>query len=344
MKIAIYGAYGYQGRLVLAELVRHPVEPVLVGRDADRLAGAAAGLDAETRVARIDDHHGLVAAFRGADAVINCAGPFTPRGNAVALAAIAAGAHYVDTSGEQPQIKHVYDTCDRPAAEAGVVVTPAMTDSGVPGDLLAHLLAENLGSGPLEEVLAVHRTSIDDEPMSRGSMRSLFGIADVLKSGGLAFENGEWRGGVRPRLTSAAFPGESPAPVVPLALQEVISVPRHVQVAHVQGFAEAVLADALSSAIPEEAIGSMPEGPSDAARSRDRWAILVEASTPDGRRARAVAQGPDSYGTTAVIAVEGVLRLGGPAGARAPSEALPPAGFLDALAPYGVTWDIEDVT
>src|SRR3954468_17131960 len=116
MKIAIYGAYGYQGRLVLAELARLRADLILVGRNADRLTNAATGLSgAETRVANLADHDGLVAAFRGADAVINCAGPFTPQGNAVARAAIAAGCNYTDTSGEQLHVKHIYDTC---AAEA----------------------------------------------------------------------------------------------------------------------------------------------------------------------------------------------------------------------------------
>jgi hypothetical protein len=44
-----------------------------------------------------------------------------------------------------------------------------------------------------------------------------------------------------------------------------------------------------------------------------------------------------------VIAVEGTLRMAGPAGSRAPSEVLQPADFLDALAPYGITWRIDSV-
>src|SRR5437879_6587234 len=106
-RIAIYGAYGYQGRLVAAELARRDANPVLAGRDADRLDRAASELGyarAEARVADITDHDGLVAAFRGTEAVINCAGPFTPQGEFVARAAITAGCNYTDTSGEQLHI------------------------------------------------------------------------------------------------------------------------------------------------------------------------------------------------------------------------------------------------
>jgi short subunit dehydrogenase-like uncharacterized protein len=135
---------------------------------------------------------------------------------------------------------------------------------------------------------------------------------------------------------------DSPSPVTRFAIQEPISVPRHVRVTRVQGFVETALAEQFSTAIPDEALSALPEGPSEDARGGQRWAIVVEAATPDGRRTRAIAQGPDTYGTTAAIAAEGTLRLAGPAGCRAPAEVLPAADFLDILAPYGVTWKIDD--
>lgn len=101
MKIAVYGASGYQGKLVLTELARRNIETVLAGRNPARLeetASAAGLLDAERRVADTSDQEALVRAFRGCDGVINCAGPFTSSGEAVVRAAIAAGCHYVDTS------------------------------------------------------------------------------------------------------------------------------------------------------------------------------------------------------------------------------------------------------
>ncbi|XVQ16077.1 saccharopine dehydrogenase NADP-binding domain-containing protein [Spirillospora sp. CA-255316] len=321
---------------------------VLAGRNARRLeeaaaaaAGNGAGTVAATRVADSADHDALVAAFRDADAVVNCAGPFTPQGAAVARAAVAAGSHYTDTSGEQLHVKEVYDACAAGAERAGVTVTPAMTDGGVPGDLLARILAERLGGGPLEEVLSGHLIT-GGGGMSRGSLRSLSGTADVLRSGGLAYEKGEWRRDVEPRLTTMDFPGKPGTPVIRFALQEVVTVPRHLEVARVQGFAEAALAEMFSAAISEEAIAALPEGPSDEERRGDHWTIAVEAVARDGRRARGSVQGPDTYGTTGVIAALGTLRMNGPAGARTPAEVLDPAGFLDALAPYGITWAVHD--
>ena len=344
MKIVIYGGHGYQGRLVHAELARHGTEIVLAGRNAERLEAAAAaaadltGTAPGVRVADSTDHGALVAAFRDADAVVNCAGPFTPQGAAVARAAVAAGCRYTDTSGEQPHIQEVYDACADDARRAGVTVTPAMTDGGVPGDLLARILADRLGE-PLEEVFSGHLITRGGG-MTRGSLRSLNGIADVLRSGGLAYEKGQWRRDVEPRLTAMDFPERPGTPVVRFALAEVISIPHHVEVSRVQGFAEADLAESFSTALTEEAIAAMPEGPPAEART-GRWTIVVEAVARDGRRARASAQGPDTYGTTGVIAALGTLRMDGPPGVRAPAEVLDPAGFLDALAPYGTTWTVH---
>jgi hypothetical protein len=87
MRVAVYGAYGYQGRLTVPELIRRGIEPVLIGRNGDRLRAAAEVpdiADADVRVAAIDDPGGMAGAFAGLDAVINCAGPFTLSGTAVA--------------------------------------------------------------------------------------------------------------------------------------------------------------------------------------------------------------------------------------------------------------------
>jgi short subunit dehydrogenase-like uncharacterized protein len=235
MKIVVYGASGFQGKLVLAELARRQIQAMAAGRDGERLKGAAAqaGIpDAELRVAAVGDHAALVAAFGGADVVINCAGPFTPSGSQVIRAAIAAGAHYVDTSDEQPYIQDVYDTFPADAQQAGVTVMPAVTDGGVPGDLVAHLLAEQIG--PVDQLTTAHRIT-SSGGMSRGSLRSALALADVISSGGIGYEDGQWQASTDAAPAPMVFPGESqPTAMVAFPLQEIISVPRHLKVRSVR--------------------------------------------------------------------------------------------------------------
>jgi len=127
-------------------------------------------------------------------------------------------------------------------------------------------------------------------------------------------------------------------------LQEVVSVPRHVRVRRVQSVAEAELVARLSTPISPELIDSFPEGPTSKDRQSQRFTIVIDAIGADGRAGRGVVQGTDTYGTTAVIAVEAVHRLvsgKAPSGVVAPAQAFEPADFLDTLAAAGVSWSIE---
>ncbi|MFI6317875.1 saccharopine dehydrogenase NADP-binding domain-containing protein [Nonomuraea sp. NPDC050556] len=339
MRIVVYGANGFQGRLMLAELVRRGVEPVLAGRDSERLKHAAAG--AETVVADVDDHRALVAAFHGAQVVVNCAGPFTPSGGKVIAAALAAGCHYVDTSGEQAYLHEVHQTFGARAERVGVSVVPAMTDSGVPGDLLAALLAERLG--PLESLTALHRFA--GFAMSRGSLRTLASVQGTVEGGGLGYDGGRWHDGPMTAAAPLTLPGRStPTEVIRFPLQEVVFAPRHVRVASVYGVAEAELAAVFATPIPAEVVDTLPEGPDDETRAAQRWTVLIDAVARDGRAARGIAEGQDTYGTTAVIAVAGALHLAAgasPAGVLTPAQAVDPAAFLNSLAPHGCAWSIQ---
>jgi short subunit dehydrogenase-like uncharacterized protein len=342
MKIAVFGANGYQGKLVLAELARRDIETVLVGRDPLRLARAAtaAGLPgSEQRVATIDD--GLTQALRGADAVINCAGPFTPSGAAVVRAAINARLHYVDTAGEQLYIGGIFDTFAAEAERAGVTVVPATTDACVPIDLLAHVLAARIG--PLEELTSTHAIRGGGGP-SRGSLRSVIETLESVRAGGLVYDDGDWRTGTPARHTAVTLPEEPEAtPVVRFPLPEVVTIPRHVAVRHLEGLAEANLVERLSGPVPAELIDGLPEGPTEESRQGQRFTYVLDAIGVEGRRARGIVRGSDTYGTTATIAVESARRLvtePAKAGVLAPAEAFDPRGLLDHLT--RIRWSIEE--
>ncbi|MEV4758819.1 saccharopine dehydrogenase NADP-binding domain-containing protein [Micromonospora sp. NPDC049559] len=349
MRIAVYGANGFQGKLVLAELARRGIEAVLVGRDAARLraaAGAVTGAEhAERRLAATDDPDALVAAFRGCAAVVNCAGPFSRSGHAVVRAAIAAGCHYVDTSGEQVYLRTVFDAFPVEAERAGVAVVPAANDGCVPGDLLARLLFERIG--PMREITVTHLVA-GGGGMSRGSLRSLAETIETLRGGGLGYDGGRWRPLAAIRYASIV-PPDAPAPVdvVSLPLSEVITIPRHVPVQRVESLVEAALRARLNGPLAPEVVDTVPEGPAEAARRSQRFTYLVDGTGADGRYARGVVRGPDTYGSTAVIAVEAARRLvveTPKPGVLAPAQAYDPAGFLDFLAPYGITWSVELTT
>ncbi|WP_175925143.1 saccharopine dehydrogenase NADP-binding domain-containing protein [Burkholderia cepacia] len=99
--VAVYGATGHTGRFVVAELARRGLRAIRIGRDAARLAegGGEASL---ARVAAIDDPAALDTALRGADTVINCAGPYLDTALPLADAALRAGIPYLDLTKSLP--------------------------------------------------------------------------------------------------------------------------------------------------------------------------------------------------------------------------------------------------
>src|SRR4051812_9401739 len=145
MKIAIYGASGYTGRQIVAELARRGAATVLVGRDRERLRIVQAELGGALRVARLDDPAALSAAVRGCRVVINAAGPFELTSAALLEAAVGAGAHYVDFAAEQASVAATFERWGAPAREAGVALAPAMGFYGALGDLLGTLVAREVG-------------------------------------------------------------------------------------------------------------------------------------------------------------------------------------------------------
>ncbi|MEV4109818.1 hypothetical protein [Nonomuraea sp. NPDC049695] len=260
-------------------------------------------------------------------------------------AAIDAGCHYVDTSAEQLFVKHVFDTCAEDAERAGVAVVPALGYDILPGDMIAHLAGERVE--PLAELTIAYQVSEFD--MTRGTIRSAL---EMMHDGDLVYEDGAWApGGIPARRTSFRYPGDArEAPTMRWPGAEIVTVPRHVRTSRAEviidmaAFTPEVAAllqtppDALNAVID-----ALPEGPSPERRPAAGFTIVAEAAGGDGRQATGVVRGTDIYGSTAVIAVEGVRRLladGAKGGVLSPAQAFDPAGFLDHLAPYGVTWEV----
>lgn len=358
--IAVYGATGYTGKLVAAELRRRGADFVLAGRNRAKLESVAEELGgAETRSASLDDAAGLRQLLEPCAAVIAVAGPFQLHGEPLLRAAVESSTHYLDTTGEQPFMRRVFEEFGQPAERAGIALITAMGFDYVPGDMIAALTAE--GMGPLEEVLLAY--SVKGFGASRGTALSAIGML----SGG----DVEWREG---RLAPASqkvsrgtfeFPapiGEQPMLRYPAG--EHVTVPRHVKTRNVRSmlsasavFPDPRLAKAAPVAMPalrlglrtplrrlaEAGIGRLPEGPSAEERASARFVIVCEARG-GGRSRRGVVSGPDMYGLTAHTTVAGALTCAAPgfdrAGALAPSQAFAPREFLDSLGDFGVAYEL----
>lgn len=345
-RFAVVGATGYTGGLVVRELLRRGAAVVAVGRNPEKLRRLPP--EAEQKVVDGSDTAALSEALSGCRAVVSCVGSFVDLGEAVVTAAITASAHYVDTTGEVPFMRRVFEVHDAPARQTGVTLVSGMAFHSSPADLAAALAVRALGQVP-ETVDVAYRLA--GAKPSRGTLRTNLRRAlmpcQVWQDGRLVPR----RIGDDPRPFSFPEPfGE--ASVVRWPGGEVLSIPRHTGASSVAVFmgmpkaAAAIFRSArltsLLQPVGRVLVGKATGGPSAAARRQARFAVVVDARA-DGAGARCVIEGLDVYGVTAAACAEAVQRLAAadpPSGALAAAEVFDPGGFLDSLSSY-LSWRVE---
>ncbi|MFD0738737.1 saccharopine dehydrogenase family protein [Lysobacter koreensis] len=142
MQWMIYGANGYTGRLIALEAQRRGLAPVLAGRSAD-VAALAQQLGFSHRRFDLDDAAAVAAGLAGIGLVLHCAGPFSATSAPMLEGCLAAGAHYLDITGEIDVFAHCHAQ-DARARERGIVVLPGAGFDVVPTDCLAAQLKREL--------------------------------------------------------------------------------------------------------------------------------------------------------------------------------------------------------
>lgn len=139
-RVIVFGATGYTGRRTAAALVDRGLRPVLAARDADRLADLARDLGGlETGRADSTDPASVRALVERDDVLVSTVGPFVRRGRPAVDAVMSAGARYLDSSGEPPFLRAVFERAAPRAVRTGATLMPAFGFDYVPGNLAGAL-------------------------------------------------------------------------------------------------------------------------------------------------------------------------------------------------------------
>jgi short subunit dehydrogenase-like uncharacterized protein len=187
-RIVLYGATGYTGALTAQAMVAGGARPVLAGRDQSRLSALAdrisQGSRLETAVAAAGDLRDLAGA---GDVLVSAAGPFMKVGRPVVAAAADAGAVYLDSTGEPPFIREVFEEFGPRAERTGAVLLTAFGYDFVPGNLAGALALQ--AAGPAATRVRVGYFVRGD--MRRGSSAGTRASATgVMLEPGYAFRGG----------------------------------------------------------------------------------------------------------------------------------------------------------
>jgi len=178
--VVVYGASGYTGMLIIDWLIDENIPFTAVGRNGRRIKEMM-----EQRVVRLEsatyeivevDHtvEALTKAFQGAKVVCNGVGPFGKYGLVVVEAALKAGCHHIDTTGEQGYMLQVKEKFGELFRQAGLLVSPSLAIMSTGSEIACELVLETPGIDALEVAGIFRNQRNAGSAVSVGSTASLF--------------------------------------------------------------------------------------------------------------------------------------------------------------------------
>ena len=150
MEAFVVGGTGGMGQGVARDLIKQEqIKKVVLGDINIDPGRVQEKLRASEKVSlrRIDvnDHEGLVKTIRGADVVINCAGPFYKTAVAVAKAAVEAKVNYIDICDDYEAAEILFASdIDNAAKEAGITVLTGMGSDPGTNNVIVKWYADHL--------------------------------------------------------------------------------------------------------------------------------------------------------------------------------------------------------
>ncbi len=335
--VLLFGATGYTGALTAEALGRRDADFVVAGRNLAKLEAIAERTGAsDVRQAEVGDVDGLTRALGDVKALITTVGPFLQLGDTAAEAAVRAGVHYVDSTGESAFIDRLVGAFGARAADAGIVMAPAMGFDEVPADVAATLAVEGMERADLVLTYAMPKRA------STGTLRTL--ATNIVTSDARWVSNGS-----RTTVATASRRRWAPMPApmgpklsvaFPFSIGELAPMHLDLNSLELYGIVARAQAGAMRASMPvvkqalrmrpvqgaiNMVLDRMPDGPGEAKRRRDRWSILAEARSGDEWRNVSL-RGVDVYGLTAETLAAGALKLArdghGSGGVMAPVPAI----------------------
>ena len=346
----LYGAYGFTGRLLLAEAVRRGHRPVLAGRNAAKLATLATQYDLDWLALDLDYAERLNKTIERFTLVFHAAGPFIHTSEPMVRACLAGQTHYLDITGELPVFEATFAR-DAEARARGVVLMSGAGYDIVPSDCLARHVADRVpGATHLETALV----ALAD--LSSGTVKSALVNANRYPGGSLTRRDGRLaptplgKGRRKVRFSDGRVRDVTPFPWGDLVtayhttgignITTYLALPRLPGMGLLARPALKVMGLGAAQKVADRAATWLFTGPDEEAQRQGRTYLWAQASGPDGA-AEAWLETGEVYRFTALAGVRLVERVLA-AGKR---DAPPLAGALTPAGAFGADFvlDIEGV-
>src|SRR5687767_11825452 len=185
--IVVFGATGLTGRLTTTALVGRGQRPVLIGRSRaklDALAGELGG-GLELAVADAAQPESLLSLVERGDVLVSTVGPFVRWGEPAVRAALGKGAHYLDSNGEPPFTRRVFEHHGPAAMESGIGMLTAFGWESVLGNVAAGLALREAGEEAVRADIGYFYTGlIRFSPGTRASLAGAMVLPSFAYRGG----------------------------------------------------------------------------------------------------------------------------------------------------------------
>jgi saccharopine dehydrogenase (NAD+, L-lysine-forming) len=332
MAYLIYGAYGYTGTLIAQRAVAEGHEPILAGRNEQKLEVLATELDRPARALSLTDGFRLRSALEEVEAVLHCAGPFARTARPMVEACLDTGTHYLDVTGEVEVFKAL-QARSADAEAAGVTLLPGVGFDVVPTDCLAKGLADEVPSATTLEIAFTGTGGV-----SKGTLKT---AVEQLGGGGLVRREGELVTVPPGWATRTVNFGDHPRTVISIPWGDVVTAGHSTGIPNVtvytylprlgrrllrlSRYVQGLLAWAPLQTLLQRLVERWVSNPSPEARRQGSTVVWASVRDAEGRGTTARLRGPEAYtftARTAMQAAERVVAGTAPAGYQTPATAL----------------------
>lgn len=302
-RFLLYGATGYTGKLIAAAAREWHLEPILAGRDPNKVRTLAEQTGFDHRVFSLTETGKMEEALNNVDVVVHAAGPFSDTAVPMLKACLHTNTHYLDITGEID----VFETLARhheAAKAADIMVLPGVGFDVVPSDCLAAHVAHRL-PGANKITLAISALV----NASRGTLKTMM---ENIHIGARIRKNGEIKE-VDTRLAEFDF-GNGPEPGVTVAWGDVSTAYYSTGIGNVEVYfrANAAIKNVvafgkyfgwLSKTAPmqlllKSLIELQPAGPTIEDRESKQTTLIGIAEDTKGNRALSRMKAPEGYKLT----------------------------------------------
>ncbi len=329
----IYGAYGYTGQLLVAEVVQRGYKPTLSGRNPAQLEPLAAQYGLPWLALDLQKQAALNEAIEPFDLVLHAAGPFSQTSDPMIRACLAGKTHYLDITGEIPVFENTL-SYDRLAQSRNVALISGVGFDIVPTDCLAAYVAGQLPDATELEigihaglVLSAGTVKTALEQVSGGSAVRRNGHIQPIRLGqgrkAITFAHGETVECLPIPWGDLATAQQSTGIGNVTAYLSAPGVPGLGVITAVSGF---LLRAAPLRHLAQRLVARTVAGPDAETRQTARSYVWAQARNNEGQAAQAWLDLPEIYRFTVLAALNAVQETLArpPAGALTPAQAFTP--------------------